>query len=94
VSTGVAVGAFSVESTLWLRHQVELSADVFAPAFVVVALISAVSSYLFWQMPDDAGHEISGRRAPAISSRQGAVKEAALAASETSEDVRDQNLSP
>jgi EmrB/QacA subfamily drug resistance transporter len=94
VSTGVAVGAFSVESTLWLRHQVELSADVFAPAFVVVALISAASSYLFWQMPDDAGHEISGRRAPAISSRQGAVKEAALAASETSEDVRDQNLSP
>ena len=94
VSAGVAVGAFSVEATLWLRRQVELSADAFAPAFVVVALISAVSSYLFWQMPDDAGHEISGRKALLISSRQAAAKEAALAASETTEDVRDQNLSP
>jgi MFS family permease len=94
VSAGVAVGAFSVESTLWLRHQVELSADVFAPAFVVVALISAASSYFFWQMPDDAGHEISGRKRPAISGRQGAVKEAALVTSETSEDVRDQNVNP
>jgi MFS family permease len=94
VSAGVAVGAFSVEATLWLRRQVELSADVFAPAFVVVALISAASSYLFWQMPDDAGHEISGRKAPLISSRQGAAEEAALAASKTTEDVRDQNLSP
>jgi MFS family permease len=92
VSTGVAVGAFSVETTLWLRHQTELSADVFAPAFLVVALISAASSWFFWQMPDDAGHEISGRKALAISSRKGAAKEAALAASETTEDARDQRL--
>ena len=43
VSAGVAVGAFSVESTLWMRHQAELSADAFAPAFLVVSLISAIS---------------------------------------------------
>src|SRR5689334_8359783 len=92
VSAGVAVGAFSVETTLWLRHQDELSATVFAPAFVVVSLISAVSSWFFWQMPDDAGHEISGRKALAISSRKGAAKEAALAASESTEDARDQRL--
>jgi MFS family permease len=92
VSTGVAVGAFSVETTLWLRHQTELSADVFAPAFLVVALISAASCWFFWQMPDDAGHEISGRKALAISSRKRAAKEAALAASETTEDARDQRL--
>ncbi|HBY25798.1 MAG TPA: MFS transporter, partial [Bradyrhizobium sp.] len=41
VSAGVAVGAFSVETTLALHHQTELSADVFAPAFIVVSLISA-----------------------------------------------------
>ncbi|MGZ5874740.1 MAG: DHA2 family efflux MFS transporter permease subunit, partial [Bradyrhizobium sp.] len=61
VSAGVAVGAFSVESTMLLRHVNELSAVDFAPAFLVVSIISAVSAWFFWQMPDDAGHEISGR---------------------------------
>jgi len=92
VSAGVAVGAFSVESTMWLRHVSELNATMFAPAFVVVALISAASCYFFWQMPDDAGHEISGRKAVAISSRKGAARAAASAASETTEDARDQRL--
>jgi EmrB/QacA subfamily drug resistance transporter len=92
VSAGVAVGAFSVETTMWLRHVSELNATVFAPAFVVVAVISAASSWFFWQMPDDAGHEISGRKAVAISSRKGAARAAASAASETTEDARDQRL--
>jgi MFS family permease len=92
VSAGVAVGAFCVESTLWWHNATELSAGVFAPAFVVVAIISAASCYFFWQMPDDAGHEISGRKAIAISSRKGAAKLAATAASETTEDARDQRL--
>jgi EmrB/QacA subfamily drug resistance transporter len=92
VSAGVAAGAFSVETTMWLRHVQELNADVFAPAFVVVACISAASCYFFWQMPDDAGHEISGRKAVAISSRKGAALAAASAASETTEDARDQRL--
>jgi EmrB/QacA subfamily drug resistance transporter len=92
VSAGVAVGAFSVESTMTLRHLHDLTADVFAPAFVVVSVISAASAWFFWQMPDDAGHEISGRKALAISSRKGAAKEAAHAASDTTEDARDQRL--
>jgi hypothetical protein len=92
VSAGVAVGAFSVESTMWLRHASELNATMFAPAFLVVACISAASCYFFWQMPDDAGHEISGRKAVAISSRKGAARAAASAASETTEDARDQRL--
>ena len=92
VSAGVAVGAASVETTLWWHHASELSAGVFAPAFLVVAFISAASCYFFWQMPDDAGHEISGRKAIAISSRKGAAKAASTAASETTEDARDQRL--
>src|SRR5215467_1813303 len=96
VSAGVAVGAFSVETTMWLRHQDALDATVFAPAFVVVALTSALSSWFFWQMPDDAGHEISGRKALAISSRKSAAKEAAqeaaVVASEGTQDARDQRL--
>src|SRR3982075_2089940 len=63
ISAGVAVGAFSVESTMMVHHVSELSASDFAPAFIVVAVISAVSAYFFYQMPDDAGHEIYGRKA-------------------------------
>ncbi|HEY0424044.1 MAG TPA: DHA2 family efflux MFS transporter permease subunit [Rhodopila sp.] len=92
ISTGVAVGAFAVETTMMWRHVEELSASDFAPAFIVVSIISAVSTYFFWQMPDDAGHEISGRKAVEISSRKGAAKAAAKAASETTEDARDQRL--
>jgi hypothetical protein len=96
VSAGVAVGAFTVESTLWLRHETELTATAFAPAFLVVALISAASSYFFWQMPDDAGNEISGRKARAISSRKaaaiGAAQEARVVATEETQSARDQRL--
>jgi MFS family permease len=92
ISAGVAVGAFSVESTMMLRHVTELSAGVFAPAFLVVSLISAVSAWFFWQMPDDAGHEISGRKAVEISSRKGAAQAAVKVASEGTQDARDQRL--
>jgi MFS family permease len=92
VSAGVAVGAFSVETTLWTRHMSELTADVFAPAFLVVSVISMLSAFLFWRMPDDAGHEISGRKAVEISSRKGAAKEAAKVASQGTQDARDQKL--
>jgi EmrB/QacA subfamily drug resistance transporter len=92
ISAGVAIGAFSVESTMLVHHVSELSAADFAPAFIVVAVISAISAYFFYQMPDDAGHEISGRKAVEISSRKGAAKAAAKAASEGTEDARDQRL--
>ena len=92
MSAGVAVGAFSVESTLLWHNAIELDASMFAPAFLVVAIISAVSAWFFWQMPDDAGHEISGRKAVEISSRKGVEKAATKAASEGTEDARDQRL--
>jgi EmrB/QacA subfamily drug resistance transporter len=92
ISAGVAVGAFSVESTLWVRHASELTADDFAPAFLVVAIISMLSTWFFWQMPDDAGHEISGRKAVEISSRKGAATAAVKVASEETQNARDQRL--
>src|SRR3954462_14091456 len=96
ISAGVAVGAFSVESTMLLRHVQELGAADFAPAFMVVAVISAISAWFFWQMPADAGHEVSGRKAVEIASRKGAGKGAAKAAvkaaTEDTQDVRDQRL--
>jgi EmrB/QacA subfamily drug resistance transporter len=92
ISAGVAVGAFSVETTMLVRHENMLSAGDFAPAFIVVAIIAAISAYFFYQMPDDAGHEISGRKAVEIASRKGAEQAAAKAASETTEEARDQRL--
>jgi MFS family permease len=92
ISAGVAVGAFSVETTMWMHQASELSATSFAPAFVVVSIISAVSAFFFWQMPDDAGNEISGRKVAAIASRKGAEKAATKAASETTQDAGDQRL--
>jgi hypothetical protein len=92
VSAGVAVGAFSVESTMLYHHATELDANMFGPAFLVVAFISAVAGYFFWQMPDDAGHELSGRKALEISSRKGAAQAATKAASEGTDDTRDQRL--
>jgi EmrB/QacA subfamily drug resistance transporter len=92
ISAGVAIGAFSVESTMLMRGMTELSAADFAPAFLVVSLISAASAWFFWQMPDDAGHEISGRKVIDIASRKGEAKAAVKAASEGTADARDQKL--
>ena len=91
ISTGVAVGAFSVETTMWMRHATELSAADFGPAFVVVAAVSALSSYYFFRMPADAGHEISGRRMVVISDPTRDSEAEETAASETA-SVRDQKL--
>ncbi len=91
VSAGVAVGAFSVESTMMLRHVSELSAADFAPGFLVVALISAVSAFFFWRMPVDAGHQVSGRRMVVISDPTREAEAEEEAASETA-TARDQRL--
>jgi len=49
-----------------------------------------LSTWFFWQMPDDAGHEISGRKAVEISSRKGAASAAVKVAIEETQNVRDQ----
>jgi MFS family permease len=92
ISAGVAIGAFSVESTMAWRHSTTLGADDFAPAFIVVAVMAALSAIFFWRMPDDAGNEISGRKAIEIASRKGEVGAATKKASEETQDARDQRL--
>ena len=90
ISTGVALGAFSVESTMVVRHVQELTAAEFAPAFMVVAIISAVSAYFFYQMPIDAGHQVSGRRTVVISdpTREPEAEEEAASETVTARDQR------
>jgi len=90
VSAGVAVGAFSVESTMLLHHVSELSAAEFAPAFLVVAVISSVSAWFFYEMPADAGHQISGRRMVVVSdpTREPEAEEEAASETVTARDQR------
>ncbi len=90
VSAGVAVGAFSVELTMLLHRVSELSAADFAPAFLVVAFISAVSAYFFHKMPADAGHQVSGRRVVVISdpTREPEAEEEAASETVTARDQR------
>jgi EmrB/QacA subfamily drug resistance transporter len=92
ISAGVAVGALCVESSMLIKGMSALTAADFAPAFLVVSLISATSAYFFWQMPDDAGHEISGRKVIDIASRKRAENAAAKLGSEGTEEERGQKL--
>jgi EmrB/QacA subfamily drug resistance transporter len=90
LSAGVAVGAFSVETTMLVRHVSELSAADFAPGFLVVAIISTISAYFFYQMPADAGHQISGRRMMVITdpTREPEAEEEAGSETVTARDQR------
>jgi EmrB/QacA subfamily drug resistance transporter len=64
VSLGVAVGAMAVEVSEWARgHAVPETSD-FSAAFVVVGLMSMVTSLMMFRLPADAGDEMSGRKLP------------------------------
>src|SRR5438270_5985750 len=91
VSAGVAVGAFSVETTMLVHHVSELSTADFAPAFIVVAIISAISAYFFYQMPVDAGHQVSGRGVVVVANPEPDAEPEETAATETA-NARDQRL--
>lgn len=65
LAAGVAIGAFSVEMTLRWTGGAEITAADFAPAFVVVSVISALSAIAFARMPANAGAEMAGRTSPA-----------------------------
>jgi EmrB/QacA subfamily drug resistance transporter len=67
MSSGVAVGAMAVELTLHFRGGATFEAVDFPPAFLGVALISALSVVFFARLPAEAGAEMSARHpAPAV----------------------------
>jgi len=88
ISAGVAVGAFCVEATMAMNHSSELGAGDFWPAFVIVAVLAAMSAYSFWKLPEDAGNEISGHKTVAMEG----PKAPEAAALESTQDARDQKL--
>jgi len=61
ISAGVAFGALAVETTLRLKGNTTLGAADFPPAFLVVALISALSAIIFARLEPNAGAEMADR---------------------------------
>ena len=61
LSTGVALGAFIVEFTLRWKGDGVIGVDEFAPAFLIVGFVSALSMLIFLRLPADAGAQLSGR---------------------------------
>src|SRR5262249_32893965 len=61
ISAGVAFGALAVETTLRLKGHSELSAADFPPAFLAVALVSALSVLIFMRLTREAGAEMADR---------------------------------
>ena len=62
LSAGVAVAAAAVEAVRHVNGDPVLKAGDFAPAFLVVAAISASSILIFRALPPNAGAELSGRK--------------------------------
>src|SRR5262249_1744494 len=61
ISVGVAIGAGLVDLTLRLRGHSTITAADFQPAWIALSLISAMSAFIFWSIPPEAGAEVSRR---------------------------------
>ena len=61
ISTGVAIGALAVELAMqWHGHTTPTATD-FGPAFIAIALVTAMSFFVSLRLPADAGAEIANR---------------------------------
>jgi EmrB/QacA subfamily drug resistance transporter len=63
LSIGVALGALALETTAAIHGDANLSPGDFAPAFWMVAAISALASFVFVRLEPNAGAEMSGHQA-------------------------------
>jgi MFS family permease len=62
LSVSVAIGASLVELTLSWRGADKITAADFQPAWIIVALMSAMTCLIFRRLPHDAGAEVSRRQ--------------------------------
>jgi EmrB/QacA subfamily drug resistance transporter len=61
LTVAVALGAALVELTMAWRGVDKVTSADFQPAWIIVGVISALTSILFWRLPVDAGAEVSRR---------------------------------
>jgi len=64
LSVGVGAGALLLHLVVMARGDSHIVAADFSPAFLALAIISALSALVFVPLPPDAGSEVSGHRAP------------------------------
>ena len=64
LSLGVTLGAAALETTATLRGHAKVQAADFSVAFVVIAVISAMSFWFNLVLAHNAGAEVSGKNAP------------------------------
>jgi EmrB/QacA subfamily drug resistance transporter len=67
LSAGVAIGALVLEFQRYWHGTTQVAVNDFALAFLVVALVSATSIFIFKGMPKSAGASLSGRGKPVTS---------------------------
>jgi Na+(H+)/acetate symporter ActP len=72
LSVGVSLGAAGLEFARSLHGGGALTVPDFAPAFLLVAAVSATSIFVFWRLEPEAGAVVSGRKAadPALAAPQ------------------------
>jgi EmrB/QacA subfamily drug resistance transporter len=59
LSLGVAVAALTLEGEQMVRGNTAILVDDFAIAFLVAGFVSALAALIFWQLPVDAGSELT-----------------------------------
>jgi hypothetical protein len=59
-SLGVAIGAYALQVSSLAQGHADVAAADFPPAFVAIALLSALSLFFHAGLPPDAGAEVSG----------------------------------
>jgi len=62
ISVGISIAAMTLELSRVARGTTALTVADFSAAFVVIGLVTATSVALFYSLPKDAGHEVSGHR--------------------------------
>lgn len=62
-AVGVAIAALGLEIMMGVYGQAAMTEAMFAPVFVAIALISALSILSFWRLPAGAGSELLTTRA-------------------------------
>ncbi len=61
LAAGVTIAAFVLDGCLWWRDSDMLVTGDFSVAFLVLAVLSALSVWPFWRLPEGAGMNVSGK---------------------------------
>jgi hypothetical protein len=72
ISSGVALGALTVEAAMRFHGHTAVAAADFPPAFLAIALVTLSSTLIVLGLPNDAGAELANRKpaAPAMAEQE------------------------